>query len=246
MMFTALANPARFMAISGPLALGLATVGAVLLIAGLWLGLTTAPQEQDQGDLVRIMFVHVPVAALALTAYAVMAGASLTYYVWRHALADEAAKAAAPIGAACAAATLITGSLWGKPTWGAWWAWDARLASMLVLFLTYLAYLALRAAMDEPLKAARASAILCLIGAINLPIVRFSVEIWDTLHQPAGVLTEATDPAFRTPLLLAMAGAHLGFGALVTLGVRTSVLTRRAARQSSAPRASVAITQAAS
>src|SRR3712207_4563387 len=157
------------------------------------------------------MFVHVPAAWMGLFAYAVLGGASFVGLVWRHALADAAAKAAAPLGAAFTFLALVTGSLWGRPMWGTWWAWDARLTSVLVLFLLYLGYLALHAAIEDEQKAARAAAILALVGLINLPIVKFSVDWWNTLHQPASLLREggsAINPAFMAPLFV-MGAAYL-------------------------------------
>ncbi len=206
--------------------LGLCAVG---LISWGWIqGLTVTPQERSQGDLVRIMFAHVPSAWVALFAYAFMAGASFVYYTWRHALADEAAKAAGPFGAACTAAALLTGAVWGQPTWGVYWAWDARMASTLILFLLYLGYFALRAAFDDENKGALAGAIYCMVSVIILPIVKYSVEFWNTLHQPSGVFENATDAVFKTPLYVSGLGFLALFGALTLWNMRSALIVRRA------------------
>ncbi|OYW95912.1 MAG: heme transporter HemC, partial [Caulobacterales bacterium 32-67-6] len=165
-----LSNPERFMAFSRWAAPMFGAIAVVLAIAGLWLGFA-APEDYQQGDTVRIMFIHVPAAWMSMFVYACLGTASFLSLVFRHALADAAAQAAAPLGAAFTALALITGSLWGRPMWGAWWVWDARMTSVLVLFLFYVAYMALRAALDDEAKAARAGAILALVGVVNLPIV---------------------------------------------------------------------------
>ncbi len=182
-MFSYFSNPERFMRISGPIAIGAGIVAAVLLAWGVYLGLFVAPPEQDQQDYVRMVFIHAPIASLSLMGYVAMAVASFIYLVWRHSLADAAAKAIAPIGALYAALTLITGSIYGRPTWGTWWEWDGRLASMLVMFLLYLGYIALRTAIDDERQSARAGAILAMVGVVNVVIVKFSVDWWATLHQ---------------------------------------------------------------
>ena len=231
-MITALANPARFMALSRPLAPALGLAGAALLAIGLWLSFA-APEDYQQGDTVRIMFVHVPAAYMALFAYAAMGVASFVGLVWRHALADVAAKAAAPLGAGFTFLALVTGALWGKPMWGTWWVWDARLTSMLVLLLLYLGYMALHAAIEDEVKAARAAAILAMVGMINLPVVKFSVDWWNTLHQPASLL-RAGGPSIDTPLLppllVIIAAYTMVFLSLWLLRIRAEVWRRRALR----------------
>jgi len=179
---------------------------------------------------VRIMFIHVPTASLSLGIFVFMGAASFVGLVWRHALADVAARAAAPVGAVYAGLCLATGSLWGAPTWGTWWEWDARLTSMLVLFLTYLGYLALQAAIPERERAARLSAILCLAGLINIPIVKFSVDWWSTLHQPASLLRAdgpSIDPSMLQPLLINMAAFAMTFVAMLLANMRADILQRR-------------------
>ena len=231
-MFAVLANPQRFMAVSRWLTPLFGAAAVALFAIGLWLSFT-APEDYQQGDTVRIMFVHVPAAWMGMFAYAVLGGASLVGLVWRHALADVAAKAAAPLGAGFTLLALVTGSLWGRPMWGTWWVWDARLTSVLVLFLLYLGYLALQAAIEDEQKAARAGAVLALVGLINLPIVKFSVDWWNTLHQPASVLRaggSSIHPALLTPLLV-MGGAYLcTFLSLWLLRIRAEVWRRRARR----------------
>jgi heme exporter protein C len=203
---------------------------ALFAIGAPW-ALLFAPADYQQGESVRIMYVHVPAAWWALGIYVAMGVASLMSLVWRHLLADVAARAMAPVGAAYCALCLITGSLWGEPTWGTWWVWDARLTSMLVLFLTYLGYLALWASIDDEARAARLAAILCLAGLINIPIVRFSVEWWSTLHQGPSLLRKggsAIDPSMLQPLLIMAAAYAAGAAAIVMAFMRAEIYRRRA------------------
>jgi len=229
-MFGYLANPARFMAFSRWLAPVLGVLAAVLLALGLVLSFA-APDDYQQGATVRIMFVHVPAAFMASFVYVCLAGASLVGLIFRHSLADSAAKAAAPLGAAFTALALATGSLWGKPMWGTWWAWDARMTSVLVLFLLYLGYMALHAAIDDEQKAARAAAILALVGVVNIPIVKFSVDWWNTLHQGESIFRaggSTLSPVYLWPLgVMSFAYAFL-FGALWLVRIRAEVWKRRA------------------
>jgi heme exporter protein C len=225
------ANPQRFMRLSEAVLPFAAILATLLLSVGLTWGLVFSPEDAVQHQAVRILYVHVPAAWWSLSIYAFMAGASFVSIVWRHVLADVAARAAAPIGAAYAALCLVTGSLYGAPTWGTWWVWDARLTSMLILFLTYLGYIALWTAIEDEGKAARLAAILCLAGAINLPIVHFSVTWWNTLHQPASILRaggSAMYPSMLQPLLVSAAGYGVAFLALLLAGMRTEVFRRRA------------------
>ncbi len=230
-MISSLANPLRFMRVSLWLAPVLGIGAAILIGVGLALGLA-APPDYQQGDTVWIMFVHVPAAWTAMMAYAALGAASFVSLVFRHALADQAAKAAAPLGAAFTAIALVTGSLWGRPMWGAWWVWgDARLVSVLVLFLLFLGYLALRASIDDEAKAARAAEILALVGLINLPIIHYSVEWWNTLHQGESILRKggpALAGVYLTPLLITGLGFSLAFGALWLARIRAEVWRRRA------------------
>jgi heme exporter protein C len=224
-----LANPTRFMDWSGRLLPWLAGAAALLLVLGLAMA-WTAPADYQQGETVRIMFLHVPAAWLALFFYSVMAVSALGTLVWRHPLADVSQKAAAPIGAAFTLVCLVTGSLWGKPMWGTYWVWDARLTSVLVLFLMYCGILALWRTIEEPGRAARAVSILTLVGAVNIPIIKFSVDWWNTLHQPASVFRmdgPTIHPSMLYPLLvMALAFTLVGLS-LHLSGMRTEILRRR-------------------
>ncbi|HEX2558661.1 heme ABC transporter permease CcmC [Phenylobacterium sp.] len=225
-----LSNPERFMAFSRWAAPLFGAIAVALAAAGLWLAFT-APEDYQQGDTVRIMFIHVPAAWMSMFVYACLGVASFLSLIFRHALADAAARSAAPLGAAFTLVTLVTGALWGKPMWGTWWVWDARLTSVLVLFLLYLAYMALRSSIDDEAKGARAAAILALAGLINLPIIHYSVEWWNSLHQGASVFREggpAMPPVFWVPIIL-MALAYLAaFGSLWLVRIRAEVWRRRA------------------
>ena len=224
-----LANPKRFMDRSEKLLPWLGTAAAITLIAGLALGFL-APPDYQQGTTVKIMFLHVPAAWTAMMAYGLMALMSLVSLIWRHALADVAAKTAAPLGAVFTILGLATGSLWGRPMWGTYWVWDARLTSFLLLLFLYLGYIALRTAIEDETRAARAAAILALVGAVNLPIIEFSVN-WHTLHQGESIL-RADGPQIATvflwPLGISALGYTLLFLTLWTVRIRTEILERRA------------------
>jgi heme exporter protein C len=230
-MLTRFANPARFMRVSGAALpwLGIATAG--FLLVGLFWSLVLAPPDYQQGESVRIMFIHVPAAWMALSVYLFIAVASALALVWRHPLAELAAQAAAPIGAAFTAVCLATGSLWGRPMWGAWWVWDARLTSVLVLFFLYLGYIALVNAFDDQSRGARAGSLLALVGVVNLPIIKFSVDWWNTLHQPASVLRwggPTIAMSMLLPLLVMATAFMLLFGWLLLLRMRTALNDRKA------------------
>ncbi|MGH6827877.1 MAG: heme ABC transporter permease CcmC [Rhizomicrobium sp.] len=221
------ANPAQFMRLSGAILPWVSGLAALFLAAGLILGLGVPPDYQ-QGMTVVIMFVHVPAAMVAETAYALIAIASLFSLVWRHPLADTAARAAAPLGAGFTVLGLITGSLWGRPMWGAYWVWDARLTSFLLLLFLYLGYIALWNAIEDESRAARAAAILALVGAVNLPIIKFSVDWWSTLHQGESILSGQIAPVFLWPLLIMGLGYMLLFLTLWMMRIRTEIVNRRA------------------
>jgi heme exporter protein C len=230
-MIPALVNPERFMAFSRWAAPLFGVIAVVLLGLGLVLDFR-APPDYHQGYAVHIMFIHVPAAWMSLFIYACLGVASFLSLVFRHALAQAAARAAAPLGAAVTLLALITGSLWGKPTWGAWWVWgDPRLTSVLVLFLFYLGYLALDASIDDDARAAPATSILALVGLVNLPIVHFSVVWWRSLHQGSSVFRAGgpSMPAIYLAPLLVMGLAYMaGFGALWLVRIRGEVWRRRA------------------
>jgi heme exporter protein C len=224
-----LANPSTFMRLSGAVLPWLIAGTSVLFVAGLIMSFR-APPDYQQGETVRIMFIHVPAAWLSMACYTLIAVSSAGYLIWRHPLADVAAKAAAPIGAVFTLLALITGSLWGKPMWGAYWVWDARLTSVLILFFLYLGLMALRQAIDDPGRAGRVAAILSLIGAVNIPIIKFSVNWWNTLHQPASVIRAdgpAIHPALLIPLLVMAIAFTLLFVILHLKAMRAEILRRR-------------------
>ncbi|GAK44252.1 heme exporter protein CcmC [Tepidicaulis marinus] len=226
----ALANPTRFLRLSGLLLPVIWVLALGLLGAGLYMSFFTAPPDYQQGETVRIMFIHVPAAWLSLFGYTLMAGASATALIFRHPLADVAAKSAAPVGAAFTFLALVTGALWGKPMWGTWWVWDARLTSVLILFFLYLGYMALWATIEEPVRAARAAAVLALVGFVNVPIIHYSVEWWNTLHQGASVLRldgPAIHPSMLWPLLVMALGSTFFFLAVMLTRMQAEIYRRR-------------------
>jgi heme exporter protein C len=228
-----LANPQRFTRLTDMVLPWLAAAAIAALVVGLYGAWFVAPPDYQQGETIRIKYVHVPAAWMAMFGWTLMSLSALGTLVFRHPLADVAQKAAAPIGAAFCAVCLITGSLWGKPMWGTYWVWDARLTSMLVLLLMYLGVMALWRSIEEPATAAKAVAIVTLVGAINLPIIKFSVDWWNTLHQPASVL-RLDGPTIHSsmlwPLLVMGLAAGLGFATLMVMRMRTELLQRRSRR----------------
>jgi heme exporter protein C len=221
------ANPANFMLLSSAV-LPFTAIATVLCIAtALYLGFS-APPDYQQGRTVLIMFIHVPAATVAMSVYGAIAVCSLLSLVWRHPLSDTAARAAAPFGALFTALGLITGSLWGKPMWGTYWVWDARLTSFLLLLFLYLGYMALWNAIEDETRAARAAAILALVGAVNIPVIKFSVDWWNTLHQGESIVSGKLAPVFLAPLLIMMLGYVLLFITLWMVRIRTAILERRA------------------
>ena len=202
---------------------------AAILLA-LYFGIFDSPADYQQGDTVRIMYVHVPAAWMALFTYTVMALASGSFLIWKHPLADLSAQAAAPIGAGFTAIALVTGALWGQPMWGTWWVWDARLTSVLILFFLYLGYMALVNGFDDPERGSRMGAILALVGFVNVPIIKFSVDWWNTLHQPASISrldAPAIDPSMLTPLLLMAIGFKLFFISILIVRIKIQLLKKR-------------------
>jgi len=224
------ANPGRFLRIAAVVQPIATVVLAVSLVAGLYLALFVSPADYQQGDSARIMYVHVPAAWMALFVYTAMAVASAVALIWRHPLAEIVAKASAPIGACFTFVALATGSLWGKPMWGAYWVWDARLTSVLVLFFLYLGYIALAGAFDDEQRGLRAASILALVGFVNVPIIKFSVEWWNTLHQPASVLRiggPTIHPSMLWPLLLMALAFKAYYVVVLLMRVRTELASRR-------------------
>jgi heme exporter protein C len=228
-----LANPQRFATATDRILPWLAAATVAVLLAGQYGAWFVAPADYQQGETIRIKYVHVPAAWMALGGWAMMSLSALGTLVFRHPMADVAQKAAAPIGAAFAAVCLVTGSLWGRPMWGTYWVWDARLTSMLVLLLMYFGVMALWRAIEDQRQAAKAVSIVTLVGAINLPIIKFSVDWWSTLHQPASVL-RMDGPTIHSsmlwPLLTMGLGALLLFATLMVLRMRTELIERRLRR----------------
>ena len=224
------ANPGRFLRIARVVQPWLTWPAIIVLTVGIVWGLFFSPADWQQGDSVRIMYIHVPSAWLASAGYLGLALASLSSLVWRHPLADLAAMEIGPVGAAFTAVCLATGSLWGKPMWGAWWVWDARLTSMLVLFFLFLGHIALIRAFDDPVRGARAAAILALVGVVNLPIIKFSVQWWNTLHQ-GNTITLTGAPGMHVdmlwPLLVCTIGFTIAFAAIVLSRMQAAVMERR-------------------
>jgi len=228
-----LANPTRFVALVERALPWLVAATLTAFVVGLW-GTYLAPDDYQQGATVKIMFIHVPNAVLSAFVWAIMSVAALGTLVWRHPLADVAAKCATPLGAAFTFLALVTGSLWGRPMWGTYWVWDARLTSVLVLFLMYLGLMALWRTVDDPARAGRAAAVMTLVGAIDLPIIHFSVEWWNTLHQPSsGFLvgdvfgTSKIDPSLKIPLYIMFLAFTLLFITLHLAAMRNEIMRRR-------------------
>ncbi|MEL6360561.1 MAG: heme ABC transporter permease [Pseudomonadota bacterium] len=228
-----MANPERFDRLAQGVIPWIGGIAALLAVTGLYLGLFVSPEDYQQGATVRIMYVHVPAAWMALFCYTTMTISSVAGFVWKHPLADVAAKVTAPIGATFTLLALITGSLWGKPMWGTWWAWDARLTSVLVLFFMYLGYIALWQAIDDKARAARLGAIVCVAGFVNIPIIKFSVDWWNSLHQPASVI-RADGPSMPGSMLTPLLVMGLAYSALyvwlLLIAMRGEIADRRLER----------------
>jgi heme exporter protein C len=225
-----LANPTRFLNFAARALPWLTAATLFAFAIGLEQALFVAPDDYQQGATVKIMFLHVPCAWLSMFCWGVMTVASIGTLVWRHPLADVAAKAAAPIGAAFTFLCLFTGSMWGRPMWGTYWQWDARLTSVLVMFIMYLGLIALWRAVEDPSRAGRAAAVLTLVGAVNLPIIKFSVDWWNTLHQPASVFRiggPAIDKSILVPLFAMAIAFTFLFFTLHVAAMRNEILRRR-------------------
>jgi len=229
-MITVLANPQRFLAFSRWAAPLLGVIAAVLALTALWLG-WSVPDDYQQGSTIRLFFIHVPAAITGMQIYAALAVSAFFGLIFRHSLADAAARAAAPLGAVVSFLGLVTGSFWARPMFGAWWVWDARLTSYLILFLFFVGYLALQSAIDDEAKADRASGIWALVGAINLPIVYFSVKWWNSLHQGDTLFAAEGSGMARVywwPAVLMLGAFTLGFGAVWLVRIRGEIWRRRA------------------
>jgi heme exporter protein C len=226
----AFANPARFLKLARPLTPVLFWVGVALVAFGAWGGLTQTPPDYLQGETVRILYIHVPAAWLGLGGWTALAGASLAFLIWRHPLAIVAARAIAVPGAVFAGVCLATGSIWGRPTWGTWWQWDGRLTSMLLLFFLYIAWIALARADAERDGDGRTAAVFGVAGVALLPVIRYSVVWWNTLHQgPSITLTRSTiDPAILWPLWPMASGLSCLFGAVVLMRMRAALARAKA------------------
>ncbi len=227
------ANPANFIRIADKLLPFMIVLTILLLIFGLVEALYISPPDYQQGDSVRIMYVAVPSAWMSMMVYTVMAGASASFLIWRHPLADIASRASAPLGAGFTLITLITGSLWGKPMWGAWWVWDARLTSVLVLFFMYIGYIALSDSYAAQERGKKICAIMALVGFVNIPIIRFSVEWWNTLHQPASIIRSggvAIDGAMLIPLLSMGVAFTLIYLTLLVIRIKTMLIQQKIKR----------------
>jgi heme exporter protein C len=228
--FHKLASPRYFYNIAGRMIPWLAAACLLFILTGLYYGLVKAPPDYQQGDSYRIMFIHVPAAWMSMFVYVVMAGAGLIGLVWHIKLAEMIAISSATVGASFTFLALVTGSLWGKPMWGTWWVWDARLTSVLILFFLYLGYIALNTAFDDPARGARASSILALVGFVNVPIIKFSVDWWYTLHQPASVFRmggPTIDASMLWPLAIMAAGFTTYYLWVVLLRLRGEIIAGR-------------------
>lgn len=224
------ANPTRFLRLANAILPWVTGLTIILIGAGLYFAFGASPPDYQQGETVRIMYVHVPSAWMAMFAYAFIVVASAVGLIWKHPVAHVCALAAAPIGACFTLICLTTGSLWGKPMWGTWWVWDARLTSVLVLFFLYLGFIALANAFDDAARGEKASAILALIGAVNLPIIKFSVDWWNTLHQPATISKfdrPSMDASMIAPLLLMVVGFIAFYLVVLIIRLRSEIAARR-------------------
>ena len=229
-MINWLANPNRFSKLTNKLQIPLLSISTIMILLGLYYGLFDSPKDYQQGDAVRIMYVHVPSAWLASFLFLSLAISCVFYLVWKHPLADLISNSIAPIGAVFSILTLVTGSLWGKPMWGTWWVWDARLTSMLILFFFYLGYILLSNAFERKIDGSKSASVLAIVGIINLPVIKFSVDWWHTLHQPSSILRmdgPSIDKEMLLPLTLMMVGFSLFSLFLIIINVKTKLLEKK-------------------
>jgi len=217
----------NFIAKSSPIFL---LIGSITLVAGIYFSLFASPKDYQQGDAVRIMYIHVPSAYMSLFIYCLIAALSFGYLVWKNPLCYLVAKCAAPIGVYFTAICLITGSIWGFPMWGTWWVWDARLTSVLILFFIYLGYIGLADAFNTEEREAKSASVLALVGIINIPIIKYSVEWWNTLHQPASIFRfsgPTIDPSMLVPLLLMSVAWTCIFAIVLFFRIKTAIYTKK-------------------
>jgi len=243
-MINYLANPVRFLKFSKVATPIFGVLALITLIYGLYLALFNSPSAIDHGEAVRMKYVHVPAAWCAMLAYTALAIASLVSFIWRHPLADIAARNFAVPGTAFTFLALVTGSLWGKPAWGTWWQWDGRMTSVLILLFIYLGYLAIWQIIPERKRAARLASILAMVGFINIPIIKFSVDWWNTLHQPAtysNIGAPGTAPEIAMPLFTMMAAYSFLFGWLALRGIEADIIKSRKTRNTDTPAAKAII-----
>ena len=229
-MIDYLANPSRFFRITNFLLPWLMGLSMTLTIIGIYFALFDSPEDLIQGSAVRIMYVHVPSAWLSIFSYLLLSICSFFFIVWRHPLADILSRSIAPVGALFSLLTLLTGSIWGRPMWGTWWVWDARLTSMLILFIFFLGYIALSNAFEKNERGSRPAALLAIVGSINLPIVKFSVDWWNTLHQPASIIRTggiSIDQSMLVPLIIMTLAFHVFFVLVVILRAHSILIERK-------------------
>ena len=229
-MIDYLANPSRFFKITNFLLPWLMGLSIILVITGIYFALFDSPEDLVQGSAVRIMYVHVPSAWLSIFSYLLLSICSFFFIVWRHPLADILSRSIAPVGALFSFLTLLTGSIWGRPMWGTWWVWDARLTSMLILFIFFLGYIALSNAFEKNERGSRPAALLAIVGSINLPIVKFSVDWWNTLHQPASIIRTggiSIDQSMLVPLIIMTLAFHIFFILIVILRAHSILIERK-------------------
>ena len=229
-MIDYLANPSRFFRITNFLLPWLMGLSITLTIIGIYFALFNSPEDVIQRSAVRIMYVHVPSAWLSISSYLLLSICSFFFIVWRHPLADILSRSIAPVGALFSLLTLLTGSIWGRPMWGTWWVWDARLTSMLILFIFFLGYIALSNAFERNERGSRPAALLAIVGSINLPIVKFSVDWWNTLHQPASIIRTggiSIDQSMLVPLIIMTFAFHVFFVLVVILRAHSILIERK-------------------
>ena len=229
-MIDYLANPSRFFRITNFLLPWLMGLSITLTIIGIYFALFDSPEDLVQGSAVRIMYVHVPSAWLSIFSYLLLSICSFFFIVWRHPLADILSRSIAPVGALFSLLTLLTGSIWGRPMWGTWWVWDARLTSMLILFIFFLGYIALSNAFEKNERGSRPAALLAIVGSINLPIVKFSVDWWNTLHQPASIIRTggiSIDQSMLVPLIIMTLAFHIFFILIIILRAHSILIERK-------------------